>query len=314
METSLTPDLQHSDPARDEPIGVDLAELETFVAVAKLGSFSLAAQQLHVTQPSVTGRVQRLEASLGTQLLIRTTRSVVPTPVGTALVEEATQALAGLRKLVSHARQQARLSRQRVVVAATPAIAAMTLPALIRDFMQRYTDVQIVLRDLRYVEALSAVEAGSADLAILAFEGNDKRFAVQPLCSQDVVLLVPNVHPLAASRSVTVAELAPFPLLLVSHYEPMRERIAAAAALSGVNLAPSTYVDNLNTLLGLIDAEWGAALLARQIAEQHRRDRLEIVELSDVKLSRDIGVVSSSKAELGTAAQSFVRFVREALA
>ena len=314
METHVPADRPGSaPPLGEEPIGVDLSELETFMAVAKLGSFSLAAQQMHVTQPSVTGRVQRLEASLGTALLVRTTRNVEPTPVGAALLAEATEALAGLRKLVGNVRREARLARQRVVVAATPTIAAMSLPAIIRDYSKRYTDVQVVLRDLRYAEALAALEEGSVDLAILAFEGHDKRFDAQPLFSQDVVLLVPGMHPLAAFKSVTAAQLGPYPLLLVSHYEPMRERIAEAAKASGVTLAASTYVDNLNTLLGMLDVEWGAALLARRIAEQHRHARHAIVELSDVKLSRDIAVVRATKAQLGTAAESFIRFVRQAM-
>src|SRR5262245_60463582 len=78
----------------------DLAELETFLAVARLGSFSLAAKQLHVSQPSVTSRIQRLEGTLRAKLLIRTTRRVEPTPEGARLRDAAEQALSGLREVL----------------------------------------------------------------------------------------------------------------------------------------------------------------------------------------------------------------------
>ncbi len=298
-------------PLAEEAIGIDLAELETFMAVARLGSFSLAAQQMHVTQPSVTGRVQRLEASLGTALLVRTTRNVEPTSAGSALLTEASQALDGLRKLVGSFRRQARLARQRVVVAATPTIAARTLPGVIRDYSERFTDVQIVLRDLRYAEALAALEDGTADLAVIAWDGHDKRFRAEPLTSHEVVVLVPEKHALAKRRHVTVAQLAPHPLLLVEQYRPMREQIAEAAQRSGVALVESTFVDNLNTLLGMVAVGWGATLLTREIAEQRRHAQHAIVEISDLKLSRDIAVVRARKATLGTAAESFVRFLRQ---
>ncbi|WP_323499394.1 LysR family transcriptional regulator [Variovorax sp. LG9.2] len=297
----------------DEAIGLDLHELETFIAVARLGSFSLAAQQLHVTQPSVTGRVQRLEASLGTPLLIRTTRAVRPTPAGAALLTEASSALEGLRKLVSGFRQDARLARQRVVVASTPMLAALTLPSIIRGYGQRFTDVQVVLRDLRYPEALAALESGAADIAVLAYEEDDKRFSAQTIGRAEMVVVAPSSHPLATLTSVTVAQLAAHPLLLVEQYLPMRERIVEALKPSGLTLAPYTLVDNLNTLLGMLDAELGATLLPVTMAARKRMEQHTKVEIEDLKLFRTFSVVRSSRAQLGTAAESFSEFVIQSM-
>ncbi len=298
--------------ASDE-IGIDLAELETFVAVAELGSFSLAAQRMHVTQPSVTGRVQRLEATLGTQLLIRTTRKVELTVAGVALLREASHALAGLRKIVTGFRQQARIARQRVIVAATPMLSALTLPPIIRDYSKRFTDVRIVLRDLQYPEALAAVEAGTADLAVLAYEGKDRRFRSQPLAKDEMVLVAPATHPLAAFGSVPLSKVAPHSLLVIEQYEPMYRRIAEALQQRGLELAAPQSVGNLNTLLGMLDAGMGATLLPRLMAKRTRARGHVIVELEDLRLVRQFAVVHSSKAPLGTAAESFARFLRQAM-
>jgi len=79
---------------------IDLSELETFLAVVELGSFSAAATRMHISQPSITARVQRLEERLQSKLLSRTTRKVEPTKAGQRLFDAATVALAELRAVV----------------------------------------------------------------------------------------------------------------------------------------------------------------------------------------------------------------------
>lgn len=294
-------------------LGIELIELETFLTVASLESFSLAAEHLHVTQPSVTGRVQRLESGLGTQLLIRTTRKVELTPDGARLLEDASGALEGLRKTVQRFRDRQRQARQRVVVAATPMLAALTLPPIIRDYSQRYTDVQVVLRDLGYRETLDAVDDGSADLAVLSLEGTDKRFRVQSLAQDDVVLVAPPNHPLAGRATASLAQIAKHPLMVIKQYEPMRERIAAELRKRGIELKESAAVSNLNTLLGMLDAGMGATLLTRSMALRSQQTGHSIVQIEGLQLIREFSVLRSRKTELGTAPESFIRFLRKAM-
>lgn len=296
-----------------EAVGLDLAELETFIAVAELGSFSLAAQRLHLTQPSVTGRVQRLESALGTALLLRTTRKVETTAAGAALQVEAVQALAGLRKLVAGFRAQAQQGRHRVVLAATPMLAALTLPPLLRDYSRRYTDVQVVLRDLRYPEVLAALDAGTADVALLSYEGHDPRYTALPLASQKMVVLAPASHPLAQFKSIKVEQLAPHALLVIEYYATAHQRIAQALQQRGLSLCPCTPVENLNTALGLLDAEMGAALLPMSIARRSRNSAHAIIEIEDLELIRHYAVLRSSRSEPGTATVSFIEFLRKAM-
>ena len=98
------------------PLRLEMVDLETFIAVSTLGSFSAAARRLNITQPSVSGRVQRLEASLGIKLLVRTTRKVELTRRGTLLRAQAERTLAGLRRLVDDFRLEAATARSRVKI------------------------------------------------------------------------------------------------------------------------------------------------------------------------------------------------------
>lgn len=302
-------------PRTRTPLRIDLAELETFITVAELGSFSQAAKQLHLTQPSVTSRVQKLESALGTRLLTRTTRKVIPTPDGERLLQEGNKALDGLRALVDGFVESARLARQRVTVGATPVLAALVMPALVRDYAQRYTDVQVELLDLRYPDLVTALQEGAADFGVLAYEGGDEQFIVEPLRTEDVVVVAPANHPLAVAgrRRVALDDLHGQKLIMIDQYQPMRRQLEAAMQAQGLSLPPSPSVGNLTTLLGMMDAQMGLALLSRSIANQRRVRGDLLLEIEGVELRRRYALVHLRKAALGTAAQSFRRFVLDTM-
>jgi DNA-binding transcriptional LysR family regulator len=300
-------------PPQKQPLRIEIAELETFIAVAELGSFSAAAQHLHVTQPSVTSRVQKLESALGTRLLTRTTRKVETTPDGDRLLAEANRALDGLRAVVDGFLERAKISRQRVVVAATPTLAALVMPALVRDYAKRFTDVQVQLLDLRYPDVLAALDNGSADFGVLAYEGVDERLVVEPLRSEDVVLVVPPGHSLFDRKKVTLRDLDRQELIVIEQYQAMRQQLAEAMQRTGFTLLPSPSVGNLSTLLGMLDARMGIALLSRSIAGRRKDAGDAIVEIEGVDLRRNYALVYLERKELGTAAQSFRSFVHDAM-
>ena len=306
----------HSAETRLVPVNLrfELSHLETFIAVAQLGSFSLAAQQLHITQPSVTSRIQRLEDMLGVKLLIRTTRSIKVTPQGAQLLDEATATLQGLRDLVEKFRQQAESARQRVVVAATPMLAAMTLPPIIHSYSEHFPGVQIDLRDLRYEDALNSLMTGEADIAVLALEEDDQRFDFQPIREDDMVLVVPSEHQLASRREVSLDEISAFPILMLEQYEPMLVRISEALNRHELKLKRALSAGNLATLLGMLDAKMGITLLTRSMARRSQQAGHVVIELSGIRLTRAFGIVTRRNAKPGTTVQSFCRHLKQAKA
>jgi DNA-binding transcriptional LysR family regulator len=296
------------------PIRLELVDLETFLAVAILGSFSAAARQFNITQPSVSGRIQRLEASLGTKLLLRTTRRVELTPRGALLRGEAERTLAGLRGLAESFRVDAAAARGRVVVAATPMVAATMLPDVIRSHGERWPAVAVQVRDLRHGDALEALAAGEADVAVVAFDGKDKRFRFQLLRAEDMVLIVPPRHPLARSKRAPLERIAAFPLMMLEQYEGMKARIAAEVARHGMVLKPAVSAGNLNTLMGMLDAGMGVLLLPRVMARRSLEAGNILVEIEGIALSRSFCIVMRHDAEPTAALRRFCRHLKQEMA
>ncbi|BAO89955.1 LysR family transcriptional regulator [Caballeronia cordobensis] len=288
----------------------DLVELETFLTVVELGSFSAAAKRLHVSQPSVTARVQRLESTLKTRLLVRTTRHVEPTPAGKRLRERAEIALRDLRKLLQEFQADAEAARLRVVVAATPMIAAVMLPPLIHSFCQRYPDVRIQLRDLQYEDVVARIETNEADLAVVAFDNDSSKLSFEALSEEDMLVVVPKTHPLAQAGKVTLEQLAQIPLMLLDRYSMLRETLGDEFAKRGLSLRPMHHAANLSTLLGMVDAGLGATFLPRSMAQRYARDTRATLQVADVSLTRSFGILRSRDADLSAAALSFVRHLQ----
>lgn len=295
------------------PLRLEIVDLETFLAVASLGSFSAAARQLNVTQPSVTSRIQRLEAALGTRLLVRTTRKVELTERGTLLRGETDRTLAGLRNLVDRFRLDAAAARNRVVVAATQMVAATMLPDVLRSHRERYPGVDVQLRDLRHVDAVQAVATGDADVGVIHFDGDDKRFKAQPLRNEPIVLVVQPNHPLARKRRVTLDEMAAYPLMMLDQYDGMKARIAAEVAHRGLMLKPAVSAGNLMTLMGMLDANMGILLLPRVMARHSLQAGHVLVEIEGIALRRTFSLVSLRDSKPGLAVRRFCQHLRQEL-
>jgi DNA-binding transcriptional LysR family regulator len=304
-----TPD-ETADAASPLTMRFDLVELETFLAVVELGSFSAAAKRLHISQPSVTSRVQRLESTLRTRLLVRTTRHVEPTPAGRRLRDRAEIALRDLRVLLQEFQVDADAARLRVTIASTPMIAAVMLPSLIHSFCQRYPDVQIQLRDLQYEDVVAKIEANEADLAVVAFDNDSSKLSFQPLTEEDMLVVVPNTHEFAQAGDITLEQLATIPLMLLERYSILRDTLADAFTQHGLTLRPMHQAANLSTLLGMVDAGLGATFLPRSMAQRYARDTRATLRVTDVRLMRSFGILRSRSAELSAAAQSFVRHLQ----
>jgi DNA-binding transcriptional LysR family regulator len=286
----------------------ELAELETFLAVVELGSFSLAAKRLHISQPSATSRVQRLEATLRCKLLVRNTRHLAPTPEGARLFETAEKLLRGLRDLLSEFQVAAEADRHRVAIATTPVIAATVLPRIIRDYSQRYTDVQVELLDLPYPKVLEAIDAGTVQFAVTALDGDEDKFDFQPLAEEELFLIVPSNHPLAAQSIVTLDELTRHPLMVLARYGALHHQMRHEYQSRGHRYEP-VELANLGTLLGMIDAGNGIAFLPQSMLQLSTHPSRIALRVADVKLMRRYGVATSRKTRLSAAAQSFKDFI-----
>ena len=296
---------------------ISLEDLQTFLVVAELRSFSRAAQKLSLSQPSVSNRVRRLEEKLAVRLLTRTTRNVVMTPDGERLHRQASAALRDLQLLCQEFSVQADIGRHRVDIAATPMVSTVALPAIIRSFNDRHPELTVRLRDSNTSEAFEAVLDGQCDLAVMVLGQQRSDIDFELLIEDECVVVTPLKHPLLKKRAVTLAEALNYPLLSMDLHIALRQVVLAEAGKRGlkVDLASQALrVSSTMTLLAMAAAGLGVCIHPRSLIPTEFLPTVGYVKLRDCRIIRAFGIVTAHGRELSVAARTFRNFLRTTIA
>ena len=292
---------------------VSLEDLQTFLTVAELGSFSRSAALLNLSQPTISNRVRRLEEKLLTRLLDRTTRRVELTPGGRRLYEQSSDTLTSLRLLLNEFTGQAAARAREVHVAATMMVASLGLPHLMRDFHEKHPAVSAAVHDLLPQEALAEIASGECDLAVMARNEHTANFRFEPLFKDVCVAIAQRGHPLLRHEAVSLAQVLAEPLLIPKGQQELFNTIQAAADRLGIaiRLAPEAQgVRNTFTLLAMSAAGLGVCIHPSCFIPAELKPTIGSVPLSDATIVREFGLVTAPDRLLSPAARLFWEFMR----
>src|SRR5262245_9247886 len=187
---------------------MEMHQLRYFVAVAQTGNFSRAAERCHVSQPSLSQQIQKLERRLGQPLLQRLGRRTVPTDAGRLLLERALTILASADDAERRLRGGQDAETGRLAIGAIPTIAPYVLPGTLKSFARHGPRAELIVREDVTSQLVPAVIEGEFDLALVAMPIDDPHVYAEPLLTEPLFLALPRRHPLAGKKRITVQDLA----------------------------------------------------------------------------------------------------------
>jgi DNA-binding transcriptional LysR family regulator len=287
--------------------------LQVFHTVARLLSFTKAAETLHMTQPAVTFQVRQLEEYFNTRLFDRTHNRISLTEAGERVYEYAAKIFHLYDEMESSVRELTGDISGVLMLGASTTIAEYMLPALLGDFKRQYPDVNIRLRVNNTDAIVSMVEDNEIDLGVVEAPVTNKNLAVE-LCRVDqLVVVVPPGHELASRKKVTVANLLQHPYIVREEGSGTREVIHEYLKAAGVSL------NNLNTIMelgsseaikGAVEAGMGLSVLSRTTLQKELRlGTLVAVEL-DPPLERPYSFVHQKQKFRVRAMEELLNFAR----
>jgi DNA-binding transcriptional LysR family regulator len=236
---------------------------------------------------------------------------VEPTKDGLRLFEQSQIALAGLQEIVKEFETRTKRGSHRIVIAATPMIAATALPSILNGYQKLYTDVHIRLLDLQYPEVIDKVQSGEADLAVIAFDGDSNKLRFQTLADEELLLVVPRGHPLAKFKEVVLEKVLTYPLLILDRYTTLIRVIEEEGKKRNLPIQSLREASQLNTLLGMLDAGNGITFLPKSMAQANAKHKRPTLRVTDVALARRYGIVVRKKQEISSATQSFIDYIHK---
>jgi len=268
-----------------------LAQLQTLEAVARHGSFSRAARELHLTQPAVSMQVRHLERELGVPLLERVGKRAFPTRAGELLLGHAARAVRELETGVEVVQQLRGVVAGRIRLGTSASFSIYLLPSALRRFRARYPRTELVVVTGNAPEIARSVVANELDVGIVSLPVRERELAVSPLYRDELVAIGPPGRRWPRGGRVRAADLGGDPLILFEQGATLRrvidgwfQRGAAAPALP-MELGNTEAIKKLvETGLGLSVTSWFAA------KADVRAGRLTAARL-EPPLFRQIGVI-----------------------
>ncbi len=292
-------------------INISPGDLDAFIMVAETSSFRAAARQLGISQPSVSSRIQHLEAVLGVRLFDRTTRRVVITDAGQRLRGRVERMVVDLRALLREFREEAHLGRGQVVVGASPSVAAAFLPAVIAEFQRRRPGIEVVLLDDFFGQVLDRVTRGEVDFAVTPVVIRDESLAYEPLVTDVFRLAVPEGHRLAKRDSVTLADIAGENLMSMPPESAAWAIFRRAFAQAGVEYVPTFQTRDSVTLFSLVKQGVGVGLVTEMLSSVLDMSGIRLLPVSDADLTRTIGIVRARDRTPTPAADALCKLIAE---
>lgn len=292
---------------------MEMHQLRYMVAVAKTGNFSRAAEQCHVSQPSLSQQIQKLEDELGERLFVRMKRAAKLTPHGEAFLQRATTILAEAEAARREAKDAKDLLRGVVNVGVLPTIAPYLLPDVIAGFMDKFPGVEIVVQEDSTARLLKMALACEIDFALASLPIEDSRLKVVELCSEELMLALPPGHPLARKRIIHAADFAGERLIVMKEGHCLGDQVLRFCDRRDLHPNISFRSAQLETIQSLVRAGLGISLIPAMAAQSGRSDMPEYRSLAAPRPSRKIVSVWPKQHSPGRAANEFLKLVSSRL-
>jgi DNA-binding transcriptional LysR family regulator len=289
-----------------------LRDLELFCEVASLRSFSRAAKALGVSQPAASETVKAIEKTLGLELINRDQRPLELTPAGAVYLEGCRELLESYRRLSDRVMSL----RDKVVgpvrVAAIYSVGLLQMDSYVKQFEHLYPDAALELRYLHPSEVVARVENDDVDLGLVSFPPKRTDIVCTPWQDQEIAVIVPPQHRLAARRSMQAAELDGETLVTFTPELQIRTELDRWLRQAKVSLDVVHEFDNIETIKRAVEIGSGIALLpVPTVRRELEIGSLRLVRLEDVRWVRPLGVIHKKHKPLTTAVQRFLELLHQ---
>ena len=289
---------------------MDFDQLLTFLEVAKLGNFSRAGEKVYRSQSAVSAQIRQLEQEYGERLFDRSGKTVRLSPAGEVLLEYAQRMVALRNESLRAVADQGHIPRGTLSIGANEATCLYVLPDIFTEYCQQFPQVQISVYRNFSRKILQAVEDGAIDLGIASLPVKSPSLKVHAIFRDQLQLMVPTRHPLASHESVTVEEMANYPLIfpktgytrqqLDKLFRPYVSKLRVAMEIPSVGLIKSFVVAGI-----------GVTLLSSTFAQDEvRAEKAKLLPIKGVELWRELGLVYRNDRTLPRAATAFIDLMR----
>ena len=291
---------------------MNLDQLQTFLLLARCGSFTRAAAELHLSQPAVSRHIQKLERELGVTLLTRRRGRVELSPAGERVRSYAEEVVGGhVRLLADLGEQPSRLAGElRIVASTTPG--EFLVPGLVSAFTTSHPRVSPRIQIADSTEVVAQLRSRNADVGFSGVKLPGRDLVHRPIATDEIVLAVPPLHPFASRTSVELSELAGQPFLTRESGSGTQLSFLALLAEHGLEVPPYRSVMVLSNTAAIVSAVgngYGIGFVSCLALRGRGPEGPVAVRIAGLTLTRSLYLVVEKDRPLPPPAASFAGWV-----
>jgi len=240
---------------------MNLRAVHYLVTLADVRHFSKAAERCHVSQPTLSTQIRKLEEELDVQLVERSPRKVMLTEVGEEVVERARAMLADAEAIRAIARRSKDPHSGTMRIGIFPTLAPYFLPHVVPEIRKRFPRLTLRLFEEKTEDVIEMIRQGRLDAGLLALPVDAEQLASRVLFEEPFVLAVPESHALGKRKSITMNDLEKEELLLLEDGHCLREQALEVCQLAGAHEKLDFHATSMETLRQMVAAGTGITLM-----------------------------------------------------
>jgi len=296
-------------------MALNFHQLHIFYTVSERGSFSAAAQALHMTQPAVTMQIQALEEYFGTKLLHRSTKKIELTEAGKVLMVYAKRSIELVKETDLAMSRFTHMLQGRLLLGASLTVGEYILPRLLGPFNREYPNIAIQMKVMNTAQILEEMLKHQLTFGLIEAQVAHPDVHTEPVLSDELKLIVPSGHPLADQAPVTMEEVLRYPFILREQGSGTRQVMEEELLRKGINAADMKIVMELGStgaVKSAVEAGLGITFLSQtSVKHELALGVLKLVPIEGVRFERQFYATYLKSNLLPISAVTFLSFLRE---
>ncbi|WP_102348886.1 LysR family transcriptional regulator [Bacillus sp. Marseille-P3661] len=261
---------------------MEIHQLEYVIALSKYMKFSLAADEISVSQSTLSDQIKKLENELGVQLFIRSTRKVQLTSAGEDFLAYAKRIISEIENARSCMFEYSNLMKGKIKIGALSTITYLGITSVIANFQKDYPGFEMEIFEENSDTLLKKLSTSEIDVAFISYPYiANFEFDFYPLINDRLVLLVSSTHPLAERKEVSIEELSKEKFLMIQSSTGLQNSLVQLCRDAGFEPNIILKSSHVETIKGLIEEGIGITLFANRIAASISNEKTAIIELKE---------------------------------
>lgn len=289
---------------------MEFRDLKAFMAVVEYGSFTKAASESFVSQPSLSKSIKKLEDNLHVELLNRSTRHVELTDAGHIVYNQGQKIMRSVHDLHILLDDLLNIKTGSIKLGIPPLIGTLFFPEIARKFHQQYPNVhlELVERGAKLIGTL--VESGEVDMGIVVLPSDERKFIVQSFVEDQFFVFINEQHPLAQQDAILLEDLKNEVFIIFTEEFTLHDYVIKSCKGAGFTPIVGYKSSQWDLIVELVSSNLGVTLLPYSIAAKQTNHNVKIIPLQNMHMPWRLGVITKKNTYQSYALKQLLKTIR----